>query len=81
MSNVHSRRQINGTFCTMMKGTYDQPNSFEEAERNAQRITHSDHWRTRVQSVLQIRQTVAEFIEVFRSMTKWRIRRQTVIEH
>ena len=81
MSNVLSRRQINETFCSMTKGTYDRPNSFGNAERYAQRWNHSDHWRTRSQSVLQVGQTVVEFIEVFRSMAKCRIRRQTVIEH
>ena len=35
MPNIHSRRQINETFCTITKGTYDQPNSFGDDERYA----------------------------------------------
>ena len=72
---------MNETFCTMTKGTYDRPRSSGNAESYAQRWNHSNHWRTRVQYVLQIGQTVVEFIEVFHSMTKSRIRRRMVIEH
>ena len=53
----------------MTKGTSDHPKSFGDAERYAWRWTHSDYWRTRVQSVQQIWQTVVKFIEVFRSIT------------
>ena len=62
----------------MTKGTYYQPNSFGDVERCAQRLIHSDHRRTRVQSVFQIGITLMEFIEVFHSMTKCRIRHRTV---
>ena len=37
MSNIHSRWQVDETFCAMTKGTYDQPNSFGDAKHYAQR--------------------------------------------
>ena len=65
----------------MTKSFYDPPNSFEDAESNAQRRTYNDHWRTGVQSVLHIRQSLMEFIELFCSMTNCRMCRRIVMEH
>ena len=42
----------------MMKGTYDQPNGSEDAERHLQRRNHNDHWQSRIQSVLRVVRSV-----------------------
>ena len=81
MPDVQSQWQIDETFRTMTKGTYGQPNSSGDAERYVRRWNHSDHWRARIQSVLQADETVVGFIEAFCSMMEYRIHRRTVIEH
>ena len=48
-SNVHSRRQRNETFCTMTKGTYNQPNSGRCRTLCTTLKSQHDHWRTHVQ--------------------------------
>ena len=40
----------------MLKGTYEQLNGSEEAERHVQRRNFNGHWLTHVQTYLQIGQ-------------------------